>query len=882
MIIETTAKKSNRIILTLLLYFSYCISISALKYKIIITDGHSIVPKASVILSDSIGNVLNYTYSDYNGILIIDSIPTNSTSLTVRAMGYELRTISIKDIRNDTIELRPKSTILQEVTVKANRGYQKGDTINYFVNAFSKEFDHSISDVLKRMPGIDIQENGQILFNGKAISELKVENMNLTGNQYVQISENLKATNVARVQILQNNQPIKMLRDINFSDDIAINLVLKEDFKSIWQFGIETGVGLKAQTDTEFLCDSKIMALIFGKRYQSLSFYKYNNTGNDISKEVQAASLTKIALNNQSHIISPASFFSPDINNQRHRFNNTHTAATNWLIPLKGNAEFRINLNGYINQESQSLNRYTKYLTLSGLPEINEESHYSTHNNNLNCELTYKLNSDTKYIENKTNIEYSKSKISSIFTLNNDNQSTELFKLPTYNISNDFHMLWKSNNSDIFNVDFTLYYQTLPGFFNAYNHLNQETHQRFFDALLTAGFSHKIGNFNVSIKPELHIERHNISITSNESISSTSYNCIYTDPILFSNEIPNEYNTYNLISTSIIPKIEYTSSKFKIWANCKLLYQYYKLNRKGNNSTTSNNYFKPLPNLGLYYSPNNKLRFGINYNYSWRPASNRDLIIGPYFINASSARENTEDFYTTTLNSLYSYFNYTDALSGWNASLNYSFSYIKGIPLTYTTLIDNICLISRIPRYNNSSTQFISTRFGKLCDFLDLNFSLKSEFFQSKSNIIVMESISNQSTYGINLKGQLSFNPIPWIEIIYHPSYSITWNNIKTHNSLTISDYTWRNQLSVFINMNKFNISFKNEWINPQSDNLPNCFFSDIYAEFKQKKFYIGINLTNIFGTKEYKQFFLDATQTRILSTPLRGREIILKFSIDL
>lgn len=118
---------------------------------------------------------------------------------------------------------------IKEIIVKAPKVRVQGDTITYDVRLFSKEGDRSIGDVLRRMPGIKTNENGQVSYNGTPINRFYIENSDMLEGQYGLATNNISNKEVGSVEILQNHQPVKALEGIAFSEQAAINLKLKEE-----------------------------------------------------------------------------------------------------------------------------------------------------------------------------------------------------------------------------------------------------------------------------------------------------------------------------------------------------------------------------------------------------------------------------------------------------------------------------------------------------------------------------------------------------------------------------------------------------------------------------------------------------------------------------
>lgn len=60
----------------------------------------------------------------------------------------------------------------------------------YDLTRFATERDNSLKDVLRKLPGVEISDNGEIQVNGKAISRFTVEGLDMTGGRYNQLEEN--------------------------------------------------------------------------------------------------------------------------------------------------------------------------------------------------------------------------------------------------------------------------------------------------------------------------------------------------------------------------------------------------------------------------------------------------------------------------------------------------------------------------------------------------------------------------------------------------------------------------------------------------------------------------------------------------------------------
>lgn len=73
---------------------------------------------------------------------------------------------------------------------------------------------------------------------------------------------------------------------MQFSDQAALNIVLKDNVKNAWTGILDVGMGSAIQQGTDYLYSGRLMGMVFGRKRQNLSMYKCDNTGKDISKKL--------------------------------------------------------------------------------------------------------------------------------------------------------------------------------------------------------------------------------------------------------------------------------------------------------------------------------------------------------------------------------------------------------------------------------------------------------------------------------------------------------------------------------------------------------------------------------------------------------------------
>ena len=270
------------------------------------------------------GSMIAYADTDEKGQYKLE-FKSDADSVTVAVSGFgignQARVVANRSQRlNFTV--KEEMTELKEVTVKAEKIRQNGDTISYLVGAYQEQGDRVIGDVLKRMPGIEVSESGGIKYNGKAIKKFYVEEMDLLQGRYGLATNNINAKDVASVQVMEHHQSVKMLEGKELTDDVAINLKLKDAAKGTVAINTMVGGGVQTktpQTQTphpplggasyvqdvksgvsnqlaspfllplkgvggSFLWTAELVGMYFAKTRQNMTLYKGNNSGDDVSK----------------------------------------------------------------------------------------------------------------------------------------------------------------------------------------------------------------------------------------------------------------------------------------------------------------------------------------------------------------------------------------------------------------------------------------------------------------------------------------------------------------------------------------------------------------------------------------------------------------------
>ncbi len=152
----------------------------------------------------------------------------------------------------------------------------KGDTIVYNSDSFTNGTERKLGDVLKKLPGVEVDKDGGIKVEGKTVSKLMVEGKDFFDGDTKLGVQNIPADAVSKVEVLRNYSEISQLKGVeNNEDNVAMNIKLKDGKKNFW-FG-DISAGASIGEGERYIANPK---LFYYNPKLSLNFIgNFNNTG---------------------------------------------------------------------------------------------------------------------------------------------------------------------------------------------------------------------------------------------------------------------------------------------------------------------------------------------------------------------------------------------------------------------------------------------------------------------------------------------------------------------------------------------------------------------------------------------------------------------------
>lgn len=245
----------------------------------VVTDeGNSPIDFAQVVLTEPNKTTVAFAFSDSTGrFRLVFDAGADSLLLIVSRLGFESRNFRVPN-RSQEINVRlalSASSKLSEVIIRDTGPVtSEGDTVRYSAEAFLDGSERNVEDLLAKMPGFSVDMiTGKISYQGREIKKILLDGDDLTGENYKALSKNLSAKWLEEVEVLKRFTGSRLLQGIKQSEDVAINLKLKEEAKAPLFGQVEAGGGIpkKYQGNAELLS--------YLKKVKLFAVLSANNTG---------------------------------------------------------------------------------------------------------------------------------------------------------------------------------------------------------------------------------------------------------------------------------------------------------------------------------------------------------------------------------------------------------------------------------------------------------------------------------------------------------------------------------------------------------------------------------------------------------------------------
>ena len=851
------------------------------------------------------GSIVGFADTDSKGHYKV-GFKTDADSLMVTAaglgIGQYVRVVANRSQRVD-FSVKNKDIELKEVSVKADKIRQMGDTLNYNVALYQKQEDRVIGDVLKRMPGIEVSESGAIKYNGKSISKFYVEEMDLLQGRYGIATNNINASDVATVQVMENHQPVKMLQGKTLTDDVAINLKLKDSAKGTVAVNTMLGAGVQQSGGWGFgsrsltggqtigqnpLWAAEAVGMYFAKKRQNMTLYKGNNTGDDVSRELTQhySGVSTVGL----YPFCPTGTVMPSGSGlpQKRTFDNhTHIVTMNHLEKLNTDTETGLNIayhNDNIRREGASVS--DRFISDDTRLMTSEALTSETKVNNLNIQARYNWNAQGGFVSDvvKFDTNWNNDRVDGLtasertgaMPMNYGNERVrQHFDRPQLSVTNTFNTI-RNIGKNTFNLHFSAGYAHRPN-------------------TLTVGVDSLLQGTSAAYSQE--VNSHHIAGRFN-----TGYGMRVAEHFRFDYGISASANMHGIVTDldGFTPPADHPKLSNDLWYNtyCLSLGQSYKYESHDLSVTLG------LP-LELYSQMLDDRIRRDRHSYThllFFPSLSANWIITRDLwatggVHYSKTVGDPGGIYSGYIMSNYRAFqrSYVEQLSetkryGGNVSLRYRSAIralFANVGFNYSRMHDNqiygytyegaTSVVQAVDKPTIADRYSVSGEVSKGFDFLRSTIRAFGSYTLSESERLIADNLYQFNAQGLSLGGSLSFSPAEWMGIVYSSGWSQSRSYTVGNRDASTNVRSSTQRLSTSIYPTKaltLTLSAEDNYNNLTATSR-HAWFGDVALKCKMKRIDWEVQLNNVFNQRTYTRVNYSGLDIYTSTSQLRPRNAI-------
>ena len=205
-----------------------------------------------------------------------------NTAYTIKAsyigfQSFEKTVTTTTSNMNFPITLR-EGTVLKDVEVVYEMPVTiSGDTIIYNSDSFTNGTERKLEDVLKKLPGVEVNKDGEIEVEGKKVQKVMVEGKDFFDGDTKLATKNIPADALDKIQVLRNYNEVSNLKGLeNNEESIALNIKLKEGKKNFWFGDMTAGIGV-GHEEERYIINPKLF--YYNPKYSLNIIGNKNNIG---------------------------------------------------------------------------------------------------------------------------------------------------------------------------------------------------------------------------------------------------------------------------------------------------------------------------------------------------------------------------------------------------------------------------------------------------------------------------------------------------------------------------------------------------------------------------------------------------------------------------
>ncbi|UUV22703.1 carboxypeptidase-like regulatory domain-containing protein [Paenimyroides aestuarii] len=417
-----------------------------------ITDeGGNKIPLVTIqLINNTTNKIITYTQTNSLGNF---TIATNNNAfplkLKVQHFSYESKELILDTNEFLNVVLEAKTNELTEIIIdtKAYDVIKKGDTLQYNLKSLLNGSELKLKDVVNKLPGLAIDEDGKIRYNGKIIDNLLFDGNEFFDRNHQIANDNITAEMIQKIELLTNYKNLSSIKNFDENGKTALNIGIKDNFKNKFKGNITLEGGFKERYNLHgnlYNFGEKTMFNLVTNtnniNYSVLSVKDYMDTRKMNGKRIMSEQFSQGGFST-SDLDLPSFLFADDHVKYRkltnytlnfsHKFSNKSKIEFISIFNLLDQTEESINKQVFFDGQSSNIDRLDKITGSSAYAsnilkyevKLNNDSYFNVNgyslwskdNQNQFLESTFLSSGDQLYFNNDLNFKTNKYGINAIY-----------------------------------------------------------------------------------------------------------------------------------------------------------------------------------------------------------------------------------------------------------------------------------------------------------------------------------------------------------------------------------------------------------------------------------------------------------------------------------
>ena len=856
--------KTQRMILPLMLLLLSFPSLAGTVVTGRVRDGQGKPVEAVMVKLFQADSLAAYTTTSAEGAYTISCDGTGSRiTLVFEHLSFQRLSQTLPN-RSQTFDatLSPRNLALKEVTVHAPAIVLQGDTLSYRLSAFASPGDVTLKEVLRKIPGIDVAQSGKIKYLGKAISHFYIEGLDLLGGKYNIATNNLPASYVNSVQVLNHHQDVRMDKEV-FSDRVALNVKLspKAKLRPVCTYRASTGYG------DEWLYQLSGAGMLFKPDFQSILTLKAGNIREFEQEEHTDFSAQEPAGTVARDILGTLGTSSPPLDRERFIRPDDRSLSLNFLSKPGKEATLRTNIDYGYSHTAYGFDARRSYYREGADVLITQSQLPSARTHTPSARITYKVNGETRYLSEAFAASASL-QTAGLPTRNGSTAIGQTQNLKEYTLRNDFDLRWKRGKTRWALSSLLLYAAAPSGQVSA-------------DGLSTGHFTQTARNYRLLTRQTLtgsySTGRSRLSLPLTFQASADR---IYTDLLLADTRAANRIKGTDC-QFVLAPQYEYTHPlrRFVFRGSLRIRGEYADYQNDGTTPAGHRRFhLYASPDLYLHYQLNAQSAFRATLAYQCRYGDVLDMLTAPIQTDYLSRAVRSGVLSESRQLAAGLHYDFKIPLEMWflNADARYSRTWsnlMNGQEVSPELITQTRLLIP-----NHADRLSASLELTKQIAPLRTKLSLQASYAWSRNVILQGGAVIPYYGQNVGLSPGLHARPWDFIELDYRGDFARTFSRYLDSRR-SYAAQTHRIRLSLFP-VKACEAALSSDITRQEiTDGTYKVFaLFDAGVHYSFRSFRIGVEVNNLLNQQAYAYTVFSGLDKFTYQYRLRGREYLVSF----